>query len=106
MTRLTIICISFIVISLMLVGQSSAAVDLDDAAGIWLFDGSSGNTATDSSENGNNGTFVGDPERVDGKFDSKALEFDGAGDYVEVAHSPSLEINHEITIVVWPKGSP
>jgi hypothetical protein len=89
----------------MFVGQSSAAVDLDDAAGIWLFDESSGNTATDSSENGNNGTFVGDPERVDGQF-GKALEFDGAGDYVEVAHSPSLEINDEITIVVWANGSP
>ncbi len=106
MTRLTVVCISFIIISLMFAGQSYAAVDLDDAAGIWLFDEGSGNTATDSSENGNNGELMGNPERVDGKFDSRALEFDGDGDYVKVTHSPSLEINDEITIVVWVKGSP
>jgi len=102
----TIVCISLIVISLMFVGQSYAKIDQKSIVGVWLFDKGKGDVAKDSSENGNNGTFVGDPERVDGKFDSKALEFDGAGDYVEVAHSPSLEINDEITIVVWAKGSP
>ena len=105
MKRLTV-CISFIIISLMFAGQSYAAVTIDDAAGIWLFDEGSGNTALDSSENGTNGVLMGNPERVDGKFDSKALEFDGDGDYVEVANSPSLEINDEITIVGWVKGSP
>jgi len=107
MTRLTVICISFVAISLILAGISDAKIDKESVAGVWLFNESSGNnTATDSSENGNDGIFMGNPQRVDGKFDSKALEFDGDGDYVEITHSPSLEINDEITIVVWVKGSP
>ena len=107
MTRLTVICIGFVAISLIFAGISDAKIDQESVAGVWLFNESSGDTATDSSENGNDGRFMGNPQRVDGKFDSKALEFDGDGDYVEVAHSPSLdEINDEITIVVWVKGSP
>jgi len=100
MTRLTVV--SFLVISMMFVGISNAKIDLETAVGIWLFD----NNTNDSSKNGNDGTIMGDPKWVDGEFGSKALEFDGDGDYVEVAHSPSLDINDEITIVVWVKGSP
>jgi len=70
---------------MMFVGISNAEIDPDTVVGIWLFDDGSGNTAEDSSENGNDGEFVGDPQWVDGKF-GDALSFDG-GSYVEVPAS-------------------
>ena len=55
--RLTIISISFIVISLMFTGQSSAKIELETCVGMWLLDEGSGTTAKDSSENKNDGTL-------------------------------------------------
>jgi len=46
-----------------------------------------GNTALDSSGNGNDGTFVGNPQWVTGKFGG-ALEFDG-DDYVNCGNDAS-----------------
>ena len=76
----------------MFVGQSSAAVDLDDAAGIWLFD----EDANDSSGNNNHGTLVGNPQWVDGKF-GKALKFNGTGDYVDTELNTN-DLSSPITI--------
>ncbi len=49
-----------------------------DLLGWWKLDDGTGTVAADSSGNGNNGTFVGDPEWVAGKFGSGLL-FDGQG---------------------------
>ena len=49
-----------------------------DLLGWWKCDDGTGTNVTDSSGNGNNGTFVGDPEWVAGKFGSGLL-FDGQG---------------------------
>ena len=96
MTRLTVVTfISLIALSLILVGQSSAAVDLDDAAGIWLFD----EDANDSSGNNNHGTLVGNPQWVDGKF-GKALKFNGTGDYVDTELNTN-DLSSPITISLW-----
>jgi len=123
MTRLTVICksekmrrkekdrlrlpslpclslFSFIVISLMFVGQNSTAASINAAAGIWLFDESSGDVAEDSSGNVNNGTFVGNPERVEGKF-GDALEFDGASSYVDCGNADNLSITGDLTFSLW-----
>ena len=100
MTRLTIICLSFIVVSLMFVGQNSTAVTIDDAAGIWLFDESSGD-AIDSSGNGNDGTING-ATRVNGKI-GKALEFDGVDDWVGTRKSASLDNTEAFTVEAWIK---
>ena len=102
MTRLTIICISFIVVSLMFVGQGYAGIDPDTAVGIWLFDESSGDVANDSSGNGNDGTING-ATRVDGKF-GKALSFDGA-ESVDMGNPPSLQFAGSVTITFWAKPS-
>ncbi|MBC8235903.1 hypothetical protein H8E77_40680, partial [bacterium] len=48
MTRLTIIGISFLVISLMFVGLGNAKIDPDTVVGIWLFDEGKGDIAKDS----------------------------------------------------------
>jgi hypothetical protein len=66
----------------MLAGIGNAKIDLATCVGIWLFDEGKGDTAMDSSSNGNDGTLMGAPEWVAGQF-GKALEFDAAGDYVD-----------------------
>ena len=42
------------------------------------------------------------PQWVDGKF-GKALAFDGADTYVEVAHAESLTMTNEVTVAFWFK---
>lgn len=55
--------------------------------------------ATDSSGHGNDGTISG-AEFVRGRF-GRALEFDGAGDYVEINHADSLDVTSPYTIEAW-----
>jgi len=85
------------VLSLILPGTVKAADP--DLAAYWKFDEGSGTTAYDSSGNGNDGVFVGDPQWVAGKFGG-ALEFDG-DDYVNCGNGDSLQIRDEITIAFW-----
>ncbi|MBC8232516.1 hypothetical protein H8E77_23460 [bacterium] len=81
MTRLTVLCFSFIVISLMLAGVSNAKIDPETCTGMWLFDDGKGDTAKDSSGNGNDGQLMNAPKWGDGKFGT-ALKFAGTGDHV------------------------
>lgn len=67
--------------------------------GWWKLDGGSGKTALDNSSYGNNGTIHGANWTSLGS--SAALEFDGEDDYVEVADSPSLNVDQEVTISAW-----
>ncbi|MHC4700363.1 MAG: hypothetical protein ACYTFQ_07290, partial [Planctomycetota bacterium] len=80
----------FYLISLVLVlgtaGSSSA-----DLVAHWKFDTGSGSVAYDTSGNGNDAGFVGDPQWVPGKSGG-ALEFDGSSDYLEVPFSESLRV--------------
>jgi len=95
-----IICLSIVFMCLILTGQSTAKVDLTKAVAIWTFDEGSGNVVKDSSGNGNDGKFVKEPKWVNGKF-GKALEFSGAGDYVDCGNAKSFDITDAITIVAW-----
>ncbi|MHC4804974.1 MAG: LamG-like jellyroll fold domain-containing protein, partial [Planctomycetota bacterium] len=96
MCRKLIFLTSFLLV-LGLVSHASA-----DLVAHWKFDDGSGITAKDSSRNGHDGTLKGDPQWVAGQLGG-ALDFDGAGDFVEVPHSPSLSITNEITIAAWTK---
>jgi len=69
--------------------------------GWWKFDEGSGTTASDSSGNGNDGTLNGDTSWTAGKVGSYALDFDGDGDYVEIADDDSLTPSSQITIAFW-----
>jgi thiol-disulfide isomerase/thioredoxin len=70
--------------------------------GWWKFDETEGNTAVDSSGNGNDGTLVGNPVwRPQGGKIGGALEFNGKGDYVKIANEPAFDITNQITISVW-----
>ena len=70
--------------------------------GCWLFNEATGDRVFDSSGNGNMGTLVGDTHFVPGKFGS-ALNFDGAGDYVDCGNNESLNITGEMTLSAWIK---
>ena len=80
-----------------------AKLDPKNAVGIWLFDEGNGDTAKDSSGNGNDGTLEG-PKWVDGKF-GKALEFNGASDYVDTGNNPITDLNGTkiFSISAWVK---
>jgi hypothetical protein len=80
-----------------------AKLDPKNAVGIWLFDEGNGDVAKDSSGNGNDGTLKG-PKWVDGKF-GKALEFNGASDYVNTGNDPITDISGTkiLSISAWVK---
>ena len=74
-----------------------------EAIGAWLFDEGSGDVAEDSSGNDVNGTIVGGPEWVDGKF-GKALKFE-PNKYVDFPPPLSEEMILEktFTVMAWLK---
>ena len=100
--RLTLFCLNFTIISLLLTGVSYAKIDSNTALGMWLFDGSEGDSARDSSDNGNDVMLMNGTKRVDGKF-GNALEFDGQDDYVVSSSDIGISGNSERTIVFWFK---
>jgi len=87
----------------MFTGQGLAVIDEQSVAGIWLLDESAGETAKDTSENGNDGKIIGEPKSVTGKK-GKALEFDGKDDIVDTSYI-SDEQNSGFTILAWIKPS-
>ncbi len=91
MSRLTTICFSFIIISLIFAGQSYAAVESENILGIWLLDEGNGDIAEDSSENGHDGTLINAPNWVNGNF-GQALEF-VSGSYVDCGNDPALNVD-------------
>ncbi len=68
----------------------------------WKFDEGSGAVVHDTSGNGNDGTFMGDPIWAAGKTGG-ALEFNGSTDYVEVPFSESLKVINQgdFTVAAW-----
>jgi len=76
-------------------------LDLSSAAGIWLFDDGSGDTAEDMSDQKNHGTLVNSPKWVSGKF-GKALEFNGTDNFVKT-DKKLLDARVEFTILCWIK---
>ena len=92
MTRLTMICISFIIVSFMFAGQSYADVDPETVLGIWLLDEGNGDITEDASVNGYDGTLMGSPNWVDG-WSGNALEFTGSSTYVNCGNAEAFNVN-------------
>ena len=88
MTRLTKICTSFVVVSLMFAVQSYA-VDPDSILGIWLLDEGQGDMTEDGSGNGNDGTLMNGPDWVAGQSGG-ALSFIGSSTYVDFGTAEML----------------
>lgn len=78
--------------------QSAVAEPL---IGYWPFE--DGDVA-DLSETGNDGVIHGDPEVVEGMV-GDALEFNGAGDYVEIPDNPTISELEEFTLSAWIRPS-
>ncbi len=85
-----------VVLSIALTSTTEA-----ELVGWWRFDEGSGTIANDSSGNGNDGTFNGDPQWVVGYF-AGALEFDGTDDWLDCGNDPSLDLT-TWTITFWLK---
>ena len=83
--KLTIACISLMVISLMFTAQGDTKIDPESIAGLWIFNEGTGKVAEDSSGNGYDGELKKNPTWADGKY-GKGLEFHG-GNYVELQDS-------------------
>jgi hypothetical protein len=71
--------------------------------GYWKFDEGEGDIAYDVSGYGNDGTLMGEPTWIDGlPLLGKALDYDGADDYVQVSDAPSLDVSGSgITFMAW-----
>jgi hypothetical protein len=96
MRRKLIFLISFVLL-LSIAGNASA-----ELVAHWRFDEGSGTVAHDTSGNGNDGTFNGDPQWVPGYY-GYALEFDGAGDFLDCGEDASLQISDAVTVSAWIK---
>jgi Concanavalin A-like lectin/glucanases superfamily/F5/8 type C domain len=86
-------------VCLMLGMVGSAAAGDPTLVGWWKFNEGAGTTAQDSSDYGNDGTFNGAPQWVDGYLGG-ALEFDGSDDSLDCGSDPSLDLT-TWTIAFW-----
>ena len=98
MVRLTLVCLTLIVIS-MSTGISYALAP-SAVVGMWLLDEGEGQTVGDSSGNGHDGEFAGNPQWVQGKFGNAAHFPEGRP--LRVPHDDSLSLT-TWSITVWTK---
>jgi hypothetical protein len=69
----------------------------------WKLDEKSGRKVSDSSGNGLQGEFVGNPVwRSAGRIGG-TLEFSGDGDYVVIGNQPQFDLTKAITVAAWIK---
>lgn len=90
----------FMLITLATMAHAAQVIE-DGLIGYWTFneDDIEGDTAIDVL-NGHDGILMGDPELVDGKY-GKALQFDGADDYVEVPDGVDMDLWENHTLEAW-----
>ena len=102
MTKLSLVCVSLIVITLALPSISDSKIDSKTIECLWLFDEGSGNVAEDLSGNGYHGEILG-AKWVSGKF-GKALEFDGVDDDVVINNYFGIGGTEPRTTCLWFKA--
>lgn len=99
--RAILVWTTLVLASLFFTGFIYARIDPETVVGLWLFDEDDGDIAEDESGKGNDGTLMGKPKWIVGKFGA-ALEFNGSN-YVSVTHSDSLTMDENITVMCWFK---
>ena len=77
----------------------------DGIVGYWAFNETAGETATDSSGNGHDGTLEGDPQWTKDGYFGGALEFDQEGDEVNIPFHADLN-QQNFTICAWANVEP
>jgi len=95
--RLTLVCASLIIITLIFTAKSNA-IDPKSIVAMWLFDDVNAETAKDSSGNRHDGT-IHDAELIDGEKFGKALSFTG-DDFVDCGME-EYDFGGAITVVLW-----
>ena len=87
---------------IMIAAPFAHAADPSDESLIlfFSFDELDGDTVTDLSQYGNDGTIAGSPELVAGKF-GNALKLNGQTDWVEVPHADILTVDTNVTVMAW-----
>ncbi len=98
MRSLVCIFILTILLGCLLPQVSSAKIDPETAAGVWLFDEGAGSDAMDSSGKDNHGKITG-AKWKDGKF-GDGLEFGGA-QWVTIESTQDLQLGDEHTMMAW-----
>ncbi len=104
-TRFLLVAVVVLSVFIVWVGLSSAEINPESVAGIWLFDEGDGATAKDSSGNGHDGEIGNAVKWTDGQYGSAALNFPGGpgeGAVVLVPHDESLSLV-DWTVTVWIK---
>ncbi len=100
--KLTLVCVSLIVLSLVLTSVSVAKGKIDEKTlvALWLFDEGSGKTLKDQTKNGHDGKISGAKWTKAGKF-GQALEFNGKDGQVEIDPHDDLNPTEQITVMAW-----
>jgi len=93
--RRKLFCLVSLILLLVLAGNTMAQIDPPtvDTGHVYLLDDVSGTQVQDDSANSNTGTIVGDPQVVDG-LNSKALQFDGVDDGINIPDSQYINITN------------
>ena len=82
----------------------AAAIDAGGPIGYWRFGETSGSSAADATGNGHTGTYNGGVDLGEtgfsGNIADTAAEFDGANEYVEIAHDNAFALDSG-TVTLW-----
>ena len=106
MKTITITFALLLLVGLMIMIQPVFAQNVEDGiVAYWAFNETSGETASDSSENGHDGTLIGDPKWTKDGYFGGALEFDQTGDEVNVPYHADLN-QETFTICAWANVEP
>jgi chitodextrinase len=99
-TRWRSVALAAFACMLFIAGSTSVGAAPSGLVAAYSFDAGSGTTLADASGTGNTGTIAGATWSSAGK-NGGALSFDGSGDMVTVAGSPSLDVNAAVTLEAW-----
>ncbi len=85
-------------------GPDASPPPTDGLLAHWTLDDGGGTTAADQSGNGYHGTLDGDPLWSDGQLGG-AVDFDGAGDHINVGLGPAIVGTGGFTVSAWVRSS-
>ncbi len=103
MKTITMAFVLTLLVGLLALPILAPAVE-EGLVGYWAFEETEGDTASDLSGNGHDGTLMGDPQRVEGYFGG-GLEFNQTGDEVNVPYHADLN-QETFTICAWANVDP
>jgi len=95
--------LGWIYMSVLVLGLTTCAAKGDIISALVAYYSLNGN-AVDASANSHDGILIGNPRTVSGKF-GEALEFSGAGDYVQVADYIPVSGAADRAVTAWIKTS-